>query len=151
MGDRAQRLPALPSGSAPQPLPAGFEPTGLDPTLRKYVTFAEENMRLLEVMGPKLSAIIERLAASPEGPTAIRDAEDITLIYDRMSKAGLNIVRALDELSRLRSFLAGGPDSRPDLSHRGEHELRTLLLDACEKLGFDLVARVPPPGIPCRA
>ena len=98
-------------------------------------------MRLLEVMGPKLAAILDSVAALPAGPDALGDAESLTLLYDRMTKAGLSIVRALDELSRLRSFLAGGPDSRPDLSHRGEHELRQLLLDACDKMGLDLVPR----------
>lgn len=123
--------------------PAGYIPETLDPTLRTYLGACERAVTLAESLGPRVKATLDRVASAPEEP-AFEEAEMLTILYDRLSKAGLNLVKAVDELSRLRSFLAGGPDSRPDLSSRGEQELRTLLLETCEKLGFDLVARSGP-------
>ena len=124
----------------PQASPAGYDAAALDGTLQKLIASVSTAVATCEALAPRVTATITRVASAPEGP-AFEEAELLTVLYDRMAKAGLNAVRAVDELSRLRSFLAGGPDSRPDLSHRGEHELRQLLLDACDKLGFELVPR----------
>jgi hypothetical protein len=48
-------------------------------------------------------------------------------------------VKALDELTRLRSFVAGGPDSRPDLTVRSEIELRAILIQGVQAFGLRVV------------
>lgn len=139
MKDRSVAITSKPA-SALVP-PAGYDAKQLDPTLLGFIAACERACNLTDTLGPRVEATIRRVASAPEG-LAFEEAELLTVMYDRIAKAALNAVRAVDELSRLRSFLAGGPDSRPDLSHRGEQELRAILLDACDKLGFDLVPRV---------
>lgn len=115
----------------------GYDPVALDEQVRKYVGIAEKNLALLEDLGAPLAAGIK---AEVEAKSL--DAESTSIIYDRLVKAGLNLVKATDELSRLRSFLSGGPDTRPDLSSLGEVELRAIILGAVRALGVDDVRKL---------
>lgn len=113
----------------------GFDPVALDEQIRRYVGIAERNASIVEELGPVLA---EKIRAE----TATLDAESTSIIYDRLVKADLNLVKATDELSRLRSFLSGGPDTRPDLSSLGENELTQLFVGAVRALGVAKVQQI---------
>ena len=110
----------------------GYDPVALDEQIRRYIGIAERNSKIVEELGPVLA---DKIRAE----TATLDAESTSIIYDRLVKADLNLVKATDELSRLRSFLSGGPDTRPDLSSLSEVELTGIFIGMIRTLG---VARV---------
>lgn len=127
-----------------------YDPAALDASIRRYVGVAERNIGAMEQIGTQITPLLELVkplleAAAPGA--ALENAERVTIVYDRLVKAGLNLVKATDELSRLRSFLSGGPDSRPDLSSLSEVELRAIVLEAVKALGItdlrQLAAVVP--------
>lgn len=115
-------------------LPAGYQPEDLDKALRKFVAVAEQNIRQSQSLSRRVEQTLDAIKDA-EGADALDTANKVTILYDRMVKAGLNLVKATDELSRLRSFLAGGPDSRPDLTVKGEIELRGMVLKAVKAMG----------------
>ena len=128
---------AAPAQSSPL-TPAGYESTQLDESLRAYVATCERSIRTAESLGKKVeeavTTLVEQIQGSPE-----EKAELLTKLHERLSKANLNLVKSTDELTRLRSFLAGGPDSRPDLTVKGEIELRAILFAAVKSQGFRIV------------
>jgi hypothetical protein len=128
---------SVPVSHSPQP-PAGYEPEKLDGSLTKYLAVCESTIRHLESLGKQVERHVQRLEEAADGPEH-DDVEHATVLFERLTKAGLNLVKATDELSRLRSFLAGGPDSRPDLSNRGEIELMEILFDAIRSRGWQVV------------
>lgn len=107
--------------------------------IRRYSTIAEKNATALEQLGEQIKPLLD-IAKTVLDTTAPNDALDsverVTIVYDRLVKAELNLVKATDELSRLQSFLSGGPDSRPDLSSMGEIELRQTLRAALKELSI---------------
>jgi len=119
----------------------GYDPVALDAQLTKYVAAAERNLGILEDLGAPLA---EKVKAQ----TAGLDVEATSIIYDRLVKAGLNLVKATDELSRLRSFLSGGPDTRPDLSSLGETELTVLFINMVRALGVHRVQAIIDAEVP---
>jgi hypothetical protein len=126
------------SNMRPGPL-AAYDATALDASVRRYVGVAERNVAAMESLGEQIKPMLDVLKPVLEqvGPaTVLDDFDRVTIIYDRLVKAGLNLVKATDELSRLRSFLSGGPDSRPDLSSMSEVELRQIVLVAVRALGI---------------
>ena len=128
------------SASHAPPPPAGYEPGKLDGSIRKYLAVCERTIRHAESLGTQVSAYLKRLAGAPAGNDgAMADANQATILLERLTKAGLNMVKATDELTRLRSFLAGGPDSRPDLTIRGEIELRGIILAAVRDMGWSIM------------
>ncbi|MGH8897501.1 MAG: hypothetical protein ACRDZ4_10855 [Egibacteraceae bacterium] len=134
-----------------EPLVA-YDPVALDASIRRYVGVAERNIGALDALGEQIEPLLDKLrpileSAAPA--TVFDDVERVTVMYDRLVKAGLNLVKATDELSRLRSFLSGGPDSRPDLTSASEIELRTIVVQAVRALGItDLrqLSAVDPPA-----
>lgn len=129
---------ALAAAHSPLP-PAGYEPTELDRVIKHHIAVAERTIRHADQLGKKADAAIERLSLEAPGADALADVETLTALNEKQSKAALNLVKATDELSRLRSFLAGGPDSRPDLSSRGEVELTVILVKAIRAKGWKVV------------
>ncbi len=122
---------------APVANQTGYEPHALDETIARHIAVAEKAIRVAQALEPLVTETVRRLSdAKIEVGTEAPAANQATILFDRMTKASLNLVKAVDELSRLRSFVAGGPDSRPDLSAKGETELRDVLLDALRKLGI---------------
>jgi len=113
----------------------GYDPVALDEQIKRYIGIAERNSKIVEEIGPVLA---DKIRAE----TASLDAESTSIIYDRLVKADLNLVKATDELSRLRSFLAGGPDTRPDLSSLGENELTGMFVAMVRALGVTKVQQV---------
>lgn len=132
----ATALAARTASSLEQAPPAGYEASKLDDTLRSYVAVAEKSIRHAESLGKRVEKVLDELAKTP---AAADQAGEVTMLYDRMTKASLQIVKAMDELTRLRSFLAGGPDSRPDLTVKGELDLRAIVLTAVKTLGLKVV------------
>lgn len=132
-------LPALKPAALPSP--AGYDAPSLDATLRSYIAVAEKTIRQAESLGKRVDEALVNLenAGLQGGVFAIREAGAMTMLHDRMSKSSLQLVKALDELTRLRSFLAGGPDSRPDLTIKGELDLRAIVLTAVKTLGMKVV------------
>lgn len=128
---------------APATTPAGYEPAELDTMLRSYVAAAEKSIRITESIGTKaeeaVTALIEQVKKATDFDGALMTADALTKLHERLTKANLNLVKSTDELTRLRSFLAGGPDSRPDLTVKGEIELRAILFAAVKAQGFKLV------------
>jgi hypothetical protein len=138
--------PAPPFGSwrpAPSDIPRhlAYEPDALDRQIRTYVAVCERSAVIAEHLAKKAEAAMEAVAKRPlrGGAKTMAEAKELTQLHERLSKANLNLVKAMDELSRLRSFLAGGPDSRPELTHKSEVELRALVLEIAPRLGFRLV------------
>lgn len=120
---------------APGPKTA-YDPAALDRSVRRYVGVAEKNLAVMESIGDDIPSILEKFKARVKvDAEAFDDLERLTVVYDRLVKAGLNLVKATDELSRLQSFLGGGPDSRPDLTAASEIHLRELLVTAIRQLG----------------
>lgn len=125
------------AAAGPSPLPpAGYEARALDETLSRYVSVCERTIRHADDLGAKVTAVLQALAASPAGPDAVEDAERMSILFERLSKAGLNLVKATDELTRLRSFVSGGPDRRADLTVAGEVQLRAIVLAGIKALGW---------------
>jgi hypothetical protein len=124
--------------------PAGFQPEDLDAAVRSHVAAASTAIRHAESLGKRVEVALANLEkhtlqGSGDLDTALAEANALTTLFDRQSKASLNLVKALDELTRLRSFVAGGPDSRPDLTVRSEIELRAILIQGVQAFGLRVV------------
>lgn len=132
-------LPARQTVRAVAPSRGGYEATALDPSVKKTLEAVNTSLSSVESLKSSLERALENLANSAPGESAIDEANRVTVIYERLTKATLNLVKAVDEFTRLRSFLDGGPDSRPDLTSRGELELRVIVLKAVQQLGWKVV------------
>jgi hypothetical protein len=141
MGGNQVTAGTLPPQVSSAILPVGYAPQDLDASLQKYIAVVEANVRHAASLQKRVGEALKALEGVPvEDP--VRHANTVTLMYDRMIKAGMNAVKAIDELSRLRSFLAGGPDSRPDLTVKGEIELRAMIVGAVKHMGPEVVAEI---------
>ncbi|MCI0632776.1 MAG: hypothetical protein L0206_02490, partial [Actinobacteria bacterium] len=132
-----------------RPGPAvAYDAHALGLSVRRYVSSAERNLAILDDLGHQIEPLVAKLKPlleSSPAAAAFDDIERVTIVYDRLVKAGLNLVKATDELSRLQSFLSGGPDSRPDLTSASEIELRAIVVQAVRALGItDLRELVTP-------
>lgn len=115
---------------------AGFTPDALDPALEaararltSVVVDVERIRGGLEPCLDKLRQALEaRLAAGTlEGPELAAEADRQIGWLERYAKVAGTFVKIVDETARLRSFLAGGADSRPDLSSLSDVELRKVI------------------------
>ena len=134
----AVSLPLVPeSGLLPQSQ-AGYEPEALDKALENGVRACERVIFQTESLGKQVETALENMKASLGGPDALHEAERVVLVFERMTKSCTYLVKCTDELTRLRSFLAGGPDSRPDLSAKSESDLVKEVLAAIKGLGWQV-------------
>ena len=122
-----------------QPAAAGYDAPRLDPILAKHISACEVSIYGVNSLKPVLEQAISNLQLAAPGTDSVQEAERVAAIFEKVSRASLNLVKATDELTRLRSFLDGGPDSRPDLTSRGELELRVIVLEAVKALGWKVV------------
>jgi hypothetical protein len=124
-------------------LPVGYEPHRLDETINSHIGACEKAIRIAESLGKKVGEAVEHVSqlTLSGGSSAVDDADKLSALHERMTKATLNLVKATDELSRLRSFVAGGPDSRTDYTGKSEVELRQMLFEHVRALGYDVVPR----------
>jgi hypothetical protein len=123
--------------------PVGYEPHRLDETISRHIGACEKSIRIAESLGKKVEEAVKHVAdvVLVGGAASLEDADKLSALFERMTKATLNVVKATDEMSRLRSFVAGGPDSRPDYTAKSEIELREMLFEHVRALGFDIVPR----------
>lgn len=129
---------AKPSGGAA----TGFVPERLDPAidgaidrLTKAVTDVE---RIRGGIEPLLDKVREDLARRLEEgtitiPVAVAEAERMIEWLERYAKTTLVLAKVTDETARLRSFVAGGADSRPDLASLSDSQLFELVEKARKK------------------
>lgn len=122
---------------------AGFAPEALDPALEaararmtSVIVDVERIRAGLEPCLDKLRSALEaRLAAGTlEGPELAAEADRQISWLERYAKVAGTFVKIVDETARLRSFLAGGADSRPDLSSLSDMELRKAIKNAQAKV-----------------
>lgn len=125
-------------GLRPRPLPSET----IEATLAEQVDLCKSTIEYAQKIGKRLEIALLALG-DDSGPSLIESVE----LYERMSKAATNFVRALDDLARLRSFMDGGPDSRPDLSKKGEQDLAQLVLKSIVQLGWRVVDGVGTPVV----
>ena len=111
----------------------------MDPILAKHISACEVSIHGVNSLKTILEQAIANLQLAAPGTDSVQEAERVAAIFEKVSRASLNLVKATDELTRLRSFLDGGPDSRPDLTSRGELELRVIVLKAVQQLGWKIV------------
>ena len=119
--------------------PAGYEPETLDATIQTYIQACEASTRAAKAIGVEVEKAVTALLAEVHDRTPEEQADLVTKLHDRLAKANLNLVKSTDELTRLRSFLAGGPDQRTDMTVKGEIELTAMLLTAVRAHGWRVV------------
>lgn len=121
---------------------AGFAPDALDPVLEAararlsaVVVDVERIRGGLEPCLDKLRSALEaRLAAGTlEGPELAVEADRQISWLERYAKVATGFVKIVDDVARLRSFLAGGADSRPDLSSLSDTDLKKVISSALKK------------------
>ncbi len=122
------------AGASVPAQPTGYQPESLDKAIARHIAVAERAINQVEALGERVQVALDALRDTQQKPgnevRALEQAELLTVLFDRMSKATMNVVKATDELSRLRSFVAGGPDSRPDLGDLSDAELAAIVLGA---------------------
>lgn len=125
----------------PRDLPAGYSPGELDNTIKKYVAVAETNIRHASLLEKRVQEALENVNVA-DAEDRLDYANKVTILWERLAKTGMALTKALDELTRLRSFIAGGPDSRPDLTVKGELQLQGIILQAVKMIGREAVLEV---------
>jgi hypothetical protein len=131
----------------------GFEPEALDPLIAKVARNAMAESVLLDRYTPMLETIMKQLETQLAGvlrqlapnPTAeaagepnvrgvyyeaLNLAEKVSLILERLNRMKMNAIRALDDGTRLRAYLATGDVDDGGLSGLGEQELRKIINEA---------------------
>lgn len=115
-----------------------FKPEALDPAianaidrLDKVVVDIERIRGAAEPLLDRVRARVEKLLAEtpldvpqPELAVALGSLVDQ---LERYARVALNLTKVIDEGARLRSFVAGGADSRPDVSGMSSVELSELV------------------------
>lgn len=123
----------------------GYVPAYLDKSIADYIASCEQNVSVILRLSDQLQASLHRLdgfLASQQDADkneALKTASMLASIFERVARGSSALVRSADELSRLRSFASGGPDSRPDLTVRSEIELRAMLFHAVKGIGCSIV------------
>ena len=122
-----------------QDLLAGYDPAGLDPIIGGLLTAGQQAASTFEEMVPLLrqAATALKTVLDAKAPTldalAFR-ANQASNVVEKASQVIVQLTKALDGLSRLRSFLSGGPDHRAELIQgMSERELLALILKAAGK------------------
>ena len=131
----------------------GYEPEALDPLIQKIAVNAMAGGALLDRYTPMLETVMRQLQTQLAGvlqqlmpnPTAeaagepnvrgvyyeaLNLAEKISLLLERLNRMKLNSIKALDDATRLRAYLATGDVDDGGLSGLGEQALRKIVTDA---------------------
>ncbi len=148
MGRLAKRLPVKAKRVevlAPlrQEFVAGYDPTGLDPIIGGLLgtaqTAAEHFNEMLPLMKQAGEKLKEAMDADVPAEFVGAQASQAAGAVEKASRVVVQLAKALDGLSRLRSLLSGGPDQRIEqIQHMSERELMMLVLKAagkCPKCG----------------
>ena len=123
--------------------PASYDPDALDRPIQAALGVTDKHIAIATRLGKKVEEAMTRLEKDDFSQTedALELMNSMVTFHEKMSRSGAQLVKCIDDLSRLRSFVSGGPDSRPDLSSKGELELMEMLRDAADKLGFLLIPK----------
>jgi len=121
---------------------AGYEAEKLDPAiaasidrLTKVVADVE---RIRGGLEPLLDAVRERVVLMLAGG-ALDDArlqataDRLISWMEKYAKAAGTLAKVVDETSRLRSFISGGADTRPDLATLSDAELARVVISAARE------------------
>lgn len=121
--------------------PAGYQPGALDEPVRALIGRANQSLRFAESLERRIEAALADLENHPWGTDRLEEAERVVAMAEKFSRAQTNLAKAVSELTRLRSFVAGGPDSRPDVSAKSEVELLEILRTKLEEMGYEIVRK----------
>ena len=123
----------------------GYVPAYLDKSIADFITSCEQNIGVVQKLAGQIQDSLTRLDAfltensDEDKGDALRTAIALASIFERVARGTASLTRSADELSRLRSFASGGPDSRPDLTVRSEIELRAMLFHAVKGIGCSII------------
>ncbi len=125
----------------------GYDPIRLDPVLGDLIESAGVAAQAFNKVLPLLARAAQDLRKSieAEGPASavpelLADrAERTASVVEKASRIVVQLAKALDGLTRLRSLLAGGPDRRiEEIGRMSEKELMALVyavIQKCPKCG----------------
>jgi hypothetical protein len=120
----------------PKSVDAGFDATALDPAiaaardrLSKVIADVERIRGTIEPHLEEVRRRFEALLAQPDLATVdlVMQTERLVDWLERYAKVAMAFTKITDDATRLRSFVAGGADSRPDLASLSDSELANLL------------------------
>lgn len=117
---------------------AGFDAEALDPSitlaidrLHKVIADVERIRGTAEPILDRVRQRVETLLAESDhaktAPELVVTLSSLVEMLERYARVGLNFAKITDETARLRSFVAGGADSRPDLGHMSDAELAAFI------------------------
>lgn len=122
-----------------------FKPEALDPgianaidRLDKVVVDIERIRGAAEPLLDRVRARIELLlsqtdVATPQ-PELAAALSSLVENLERYARVALNMTKVVDEAARLRSFVAGGADSRPDIGILSDVELAAVVKKGAQGL-----------------
>lgn len=121
---------------------SGYPPERLDPILTGMCATAVKAEKAVAGLLPLLDKVTERLKEVEEKGDAHAHAEAVSRVVKQASDVLVGITRAMDSLSRLRSFVAGGPDRRTEeIEYMSDRQLMAMILGAvgrCPRCNADL-------------
>jgi len=137
-------LGPMPEKSQAAPVDAGFAAESLDSTIQagivtlgKCVGDVEHVRSTLERPLAAVRVRLNRMLQQPEGSvpdaTVFAACENLIEWLEKYARTSLNLAKLVDETARLRSFVSGGADSRPDIANLSDAALAEIVLSAAEK------------------
>jgi hypothetical protein len=118
---------------------AGFQPEALDPVIAgaidRLTKVVSDFERVRGALEPHLDEMRRRLVEQLTGgsvtdPQLLIVVEQLVGHLEKYARIALSLTKVTDEAARLRSFVAGGADQRPDLSSLSDAELSEVVLNA---------------------
>lgn len=145
MGSATNLVRVLPPSAT-----AGFDAEQLDPTLQNALDILKDGTGLIRAILPEARILWEQLHAAAvkarETETGEmtrggrdrlrRDLGQLVKLVERLGKLLVHTGRSMDDLTRLRSFVAGGPDRRGEwkIDDCSEAEMEAAVLAAAERI-----------------
>lgn len=115
---------------------AGFQAEALDPAIEaardRLTKVIADVERIRGSLEPQLDEVRKRLTAQLATGTVtdaalLAQCERLIEWLEKYARVVLNFTKVTDEAARLRSFVAGGADSRPDLSSLSDADLARIV------------------------
>jgi hypothetical protein len=113
----------------------------LDEPVRALIGRAHSSLRFSESLEKRIEKSLIELESHPWGADRLDEAERVIAMAEKFSRAQTNLAKAISELTRLRSFVAGGPDSRQDYTAKSERELLALIRTKLDEMGYEIVPK----------
>jgi hypothetical protein len=124
---------------------AGYPAERLDPVLVDLVGVVEQAGRELADLLPMLGKVRTRLTevlGKPVTADAVAEARAAVDLVEKSSRVLTQVTRTVDSLTRLRSFVTGGPDHRTeDMKSMSDRQLMAMILSVvgrCPRCGAEL-------------